>query len=166
MGEQIHETLDLSNLARMLKERRGSLSLRQAAAEAGVSFSTFTRVEAGSQPDIVSFTKLCAWLGVSPSEFFTSITVRQMSRVEDIVHQVRTDPTLSKGSAEHIANMIRQLYSVLSKPRELKQDNLRVIRAASMLRPGTPARFRALIVDLEAALVERSRLDAPPKFQG
>src|SRR5687767_5930015 len=46
--------LDTAGLAEQLRERRreSRQSVRQAAAEAGVSFMTFSRVEAGSQPDL------------------------------------------------------------------------------------------------------------------
>jgi Zn-dependent peptidase ImmA (M78 family) len=37
---------------------------------------TLTRAEAGGQPDLTSFTLLCAWLGVSPSQFFSPILQR------------------------------------------------------------------------------------------
>ena len=73
------ERLDLTQLGSMLRERRGKLSLRQAAAEAGVSFSTFTRIEAGAQPDLTSFTLLCAWLGVSPGQFFMPTALREVA---------------------------------------------------------------------------------------
>ena len=44
MSNEEVQSLDTNRLAGLLKDRRGKLSLRQAAAEADVSFSTFTRV--------------------------------------------------------------------------------------------------------------------------
>ena len=156
MKDQDVNELDTSNLASMLRERRGSLSLRQAAEAAGVSFSTFTRVEAGSQPDLVSFTKLCTWLGVSASDFFRPAAPRQISNVEEVVNRLRDDPALSPGAAEQMANMIRELYSVLAKPIEKPTTVSCHLRAASMLRPGVPSRLSAMLVDIEASLKKRA----------
>jgi hypothetical protein len=51
------QQLDVAALASALRERRllHRQSIRQAAAEAGVSFSTWSRVEDGAQPDLSSF---------------------------------------------------------------------------------------------------------------
>jgi transcriptional regulator with XRE-family HTH domain len=156
MKYQNSNDLDTSNLAKMLKERRGSLSLRQAALDAGVSFSTFTRVESGSQPDLVSFTKLCTWLGVSASDFFKPAIVRQISKVEEIVRQLRDDPALSSSASDQIANMVRELYSVLANPTEKPKGISCHLRAASMLRPGVSARLSEMLVDIESRLKDRA----------
>jgi len=60
--------LDVLELGRLVRQKRADeqLSLRQAAALARVSFSTLSRVEDGAQPDLSTFTSLCAWLGVNP----------------------------------------------------------------------------------------------------
>ena len=152
MSEQQSNTLDTANLGPMLKQRRGSLSLRQAAAEAGISFSTFARVEGGSQPDLVTFTKLCSWLGVNPSDFFTPGPIRKMSNVEQIVTQLRNDPYLPAGAGDHIANMLRDMYSVMAKPQG-NQDRVAVqMQSHSMFRPGVSKKLGTLLADLEIAV--------------
>lgn len=50
-------------------ERRGLMTTREAAKEAGISPATFNRVERGYMPDIVNFAKLCIWLDKPPSAF-------------------------------------------------------------------------------------------------
>jgi transcriptional regulator with XRE-family HTH domain len=156
MSEQQSNTLDTANLGAMLKERRSSLSLRQAAAEAGVSFSTFARVEGGSQPDLVTFTKLCSWLGVNPSDFFTPGPIRKMSNVEQIVTQLRNDPYLPAGAGDHIANMLRDMYSVMAKPQS-EPDKLTVqMHSQSMFRPGVSKKLGGLLADLEIAVQARA----------
>lgn len=40
-------------------------NLRTAAKKAGVSVSTLCRVENGKIPDLMTYAKVCAWLGIS-----------------------------------------------------------------------------------------------------
>ena len=85
---------------------------RQAAAEAGVSFSTFTRIEAGAQPDLTSFTLLCSWLGVSPGEFFSPIAERQVAPIDEAIAHLASDPRLQPDAASKIADVLRNMYDV------------------------------------------------------
>lgn len=62
-------TLRLSELAPLVRERRGVLGVRAAAAEAGISSATFSRIENGQMPDLETFAKVCRWLDVDPSDF-------------------------------------------------------------------------------------------------
>jgi hypothetical protein len=41
------------------------------------------RVEADAQPDLASFTLLCAWLGVSPGQFFAPVVQRQVAPIDE-----------------------------------------------------------------------------------
>jgi len=43
--------------------------LRETAAKIGISAATLLRVESGRIPDVVTFGKLCQWLGLDPSSF-------------------------------------------------------------------------------------------------
>ena len=54
-----------TKLARALFGRRADelLSVRQAAAQAGVDHSTYYRTEAGKTPDLATFVRLATWLG-------------------------------------------------------------------------------------------------------
>ena len=92
--------------------------MRQAAAEAGVSLSTMSRVESGSLPDLASFTALCAWAGVSPSRFFTPIAERQDTHIEVAIAHLSADPRLSAEHASSIASVIRQMYDALAAKAE------------------------------------------------
>lgn len=147
------ERLDVAELGSLLRERRGKLSLRQAAAEAGVSYSTLSRVEAGAQPDLASFTLLCAWLGVPPSRFFTTVIEREVSPLDQAITHLRTDPRLSSDAAERISSVLRDLYSALAResapPRPVVACHL---RAAGALRPGVPQRLAALLTDMHDQL--------------
>src|SRR5215204_5592069 len=76
--------IKVEELGRLIRERRGALSIRQAAADAGVSFSTLARVEASAQPDLATFTRLCAWLAVPPEHFFRPSTQRAENTIDRV----------------------------------------------------------------------------------
>jgi transcriptional regulator with XRE-family HTH domain len=149
------ELLDSALLGQMLRKRRGSLSLRQAAADAGVSFSTFSRVEAGSHPDLASFARLCAWLGVSPGEFFSPVAERAPEPIDAAISHLYADPRLDEDKAEKIASLLRDLYSALAKPVPEPAVVTCYLRAAPVLRPGVPKRLGLLLADIEEELGRR-----------
>lgn len=60
--ERFHATLDAARTAR-------GLTWRQAAAQAGVSPSTFTRIKDGHNPDVDGFAALVVWIGCSADDF-------------------------------------------------------------------------------------------------
>lgn len=147
------EQFDVAELGRLLKEHRGPLSLRQAAAEAGVSFSTLTRVEAGAQPDLATFTRLCAWLGVAPSRFFTPTATRQVSPLDEAITHLRADPRLTDDAANKISSVLRDLYDALAKEAVPAVPALAChLRAASVLRPGAPQRLADLLTGMNTEL--------------
>ena len=149
------ERLDLTQLGAMLRERRGKLSLRQAAAEAGVSFSTFTRIEAGAQPDLTSFTLLCGWLGVSPGQFFTPVTLREVAPIDEAIAHLASDPRLAPDAAGKIADMLRNMYDALAKAPAQRQVVACHLRAASVLRPGVPQRLNSMLGEMHDKLAAR-----------
>lgn len=146
------QNLDLAQLGAMLRVRRGSLSLRQAAAEAGVSFSTLTRVEAGAQPDLASFTRLCAWLGVPPSEFFSPMATRTVAPIDEAIAHLSADPRLEPTAAARITDMLRTMYEALAKAPVERPVVACHLRAAGVLRPGVPQRLNALLVEMHDKL--------------
>jgi len=139
------ERLDLAQLGAMLRDRRGKLSLRQAAAEAGVSFSTFSRIESGAQPDLTSFTLLCAWLGVSPGQFFLTVAERELDPLDEAIAHLSADPRLEPDAATRIADMLRSMYDALATQPIQRPVVACHLRAASVLRPGVPQRLNALL---------------------
>lgn len=61
--------LRLSELAPLVRKKRGLVGVRAAAAQAGISSATFSRIENGQMPDLETFAKVCEWLEVDPGEF-------------------------------------------------------------------------------------------------
>ena len=62
-------SLRLSELAPLVRKKRGISGVRAAASEVGISSATFSRIENGQMPDLETFAKVCEWLEVDPSEF-------------------------------------------------------------------------------------------------
>ncbi|MGH3244744.1 MAG: helix-turn-helix domain-containing protein [Trebonia sp.] len=157
------ERLDVSQLGQVVRAHRGERSMRQAAAEAGVSLSTMSRVESGALPDLASFTALCAWAGVSPARFFTPIAERQYTHVEVAIAHLSADPRLSPEHAGSIAAVVRQMYEALAAKSESVAPLAAChLRAAATLRPGVPDRLGGMVVDMRQALERRIAAEGEP----
>ena len=147
------ERLDVGQLGRLVQERRGGQSFRRAAAEAGVSFSTMARVEAGAQPDLASFTRLCAWLGLPPSKFFTPVTARAPEPLEDVLNHLNADPRLTADAAAAISGVLKEMYAALATDTVPGAPLVAChLRAASVMRPGVPHRLAGLLSDMHDEL--------------
>ena len=150
---------DIAELGRLVKEKRtdGHQSVRQAASDAGVSFSTISRVEGGAQPDLATFLRLCAWLGEPPDRFLAGTAVRRTSTVDEVVRHLSSDPSLSSDAAEAIARVVRDMYKALATRKQPRRRPLVLhLRAASALRPGAPERLAALLTDMHSGLEARA----------
>src|SRR6266540_127585 len=147
--------LAAAELGQLVKQHRGHQSIRQAAAEAGVSFSTLSRVEAGAQPDLATFLRLCAWLGVPPERFFRSSTQRAEDTIDRVTNHLFADPRLTAEAAEHIVGIVRDLYTALAREASEPPALAVHLRAASVLRPGVPERLGSLLTDMHTALKQR-----------
>ena len=109
--------VNIEELARRIRGKRGNRSLRDVAEEANISFSTLSRVEKGRVPDLETYTNLCAWLNVS-ADTFTSATVAPKSNEEKIYMHLRADPTLPADVSESLVVMIRAMIKEHSKPKK------------------------------------------------
>jgi transcriptional regulator with XRE-family HTH domain len=144
------QSLDIAQLASMLRERRGGLSIRQAAQMAEVSFSTFARVEGGAQPDLATYSQLCAWLRVSPGHFFTPVASRFESPLEEAVAHLQSDPRLSPEARTKLSAMMKDLYNGLAKQEiPLVAAVACHLRATNIMRPGVPDRLASLLKGMQ-----------------
>lgn len=149
------ERFDVAKLGSVLKEHRLTLglSLRRAAEAAHVSFSTFARVETGSQPDLASFTALCAWMGLAPSRFFVPVAERIVDPIDEVVFHLTNDPRLSPSASATMSSLLRDMYESLAKTAEPRGPLVAChLRAASTLRPGVSDRLSSLLLDMHKSL--------------
>lgn len=150
------QMLDISQLGAMLRERRGDLSIRQAALQAGVSFSTLARVEGGAQPDLATFSQLCTWLGVSAGRFFSQVAERNESSIEEIVAQLKHDPRLTRDSASKLSSVLLEMYENLARRETKTLDAVAChLRATNVMRPGVPERLSSLLQDLHDGIARQ-----------
>ncbi|MEH1802141.1 MAG: helix-turn-helix transcriptional regulator [Nostoc sp.] len=113
--------LDLETLASLVRKKRGSKGLREAATEiaelGSASPSTLSRVENGKMPDMETFLALCNWLQVPPAEFFKNTEEVQLSTPDAIAIQLQADNNLDPAIANALASLIKAAY------RDLCQGN-------------------------------------------
>lgn len=154
--------LNIAALSADLSEKRQSngQSVRQAAAAAEVSFMTLSRVESGSQPDLATFLKLCAWLGEPPERYLYRGADRQRSTVDEVTHHLRSDPRLEPEAASRIADVVRDLYAALAAEVQTPVAVACHLRAASTLRPGVSDRLASLLTDMHSRLEEMDQSGA------
>ena len=62
-------SLKIEKLGQMVTERRGTLGVRAAAKEIGISPATLSRIENGNVPDLATFASICQWLDTDPNQF-------------------------------------------------------------------------------------------------
>jgi transcriptional regulator with XRE-family HTH domain len=156
------DRLDVTQLGQLLRDRRGELSIRRAAAEAGVSFSTFSRVENGAHPDLATFTRLCSWLGLPPARFFGGIAERGLTPLEEAIAHLRADPRLTADTAKRINSVLTDLYAALARKPAASESTVAChLRAKAVMRPGVAPRLAALLRDFQAELDRRTTAGEP-----
>ncbi|WP_414552847.1 helix-turn-helix domain-containing protein [Anabaena sp. CCY 0017] len=107
--------LTLEQLGPLIKKQRGSRGLRQVAAEMNISAATLSRVEAGKQPDLESFTKICAWLGVDPGEILgykehgETETASKPNQTVMLAH-FKAGKTMSPKTSQHLGALILAIH--------------------------------------------------------
>lgn len=127
--------IDIRELAKMIKGKRGRRGLREVAKEIGeVSASTLSRVEQGKIPDLDTFIKLCKWLEVS-ADYFTKD--KEYKDVKENTPQVvtahlRADRTLDPQTAEALVTMIEMAYNAVDRGQIGKQKGKNASRVQNM----------------------------------
>lgn len=111
--------VDMDLVSDLLKNKRGAMSLRKAAAEIGVSAPTLQRIEAKQVPTTSSLVRVAEWLGVSVDDLRRSRREeRSRSTVEQIEVYLRADPNLDKDAATTIASVVKQVYDGFRKKKK------------------------------------------------
>jgi transcriptional regulator with XRE-family HTH domain len=110
--------IDIQELARSIRAKRGDRGLRAIAKEitetiGEVSASTLSRVEQGKVPDLDTFIRLCKWLGLSTSDFAMLETdLNSEGKTLDVVAaHLRADRTLDSKTVEALVTMIQMAYA-------------------------------------------------------
>src|SRR5579864_441505 len=111
--------LAIGDFGRLLTIKRGSRGVRAAAADAGVSTATFSRVENGNMPDLHTFAKLCKWLGRDPREFLGIETEESVQSTPNAVVHFRKKKTVKMETATALGELILAAQRALRAREEL-----------------------------------------------
>lgn len=115
--------IDAELLGQLVTNKRDQrrLSLRDAAAEIGVSAPTLQRLEKGSVPAMPTLLKLVEWLGVSLDQIRATRKHRkQWDTMQQVEILLRADADLDADAAETIANVARQIYDEFKRKKNEK----------------------------------------------
>lgn len=122
---ELEEEFKIDELAVMIRARleQDRLRLRDAAAEAGVSPATLSRVINGNLPDTRTFAALVRWLNVSADMFIPRTSTASVPEVVEA--HLRADRTLPPDLAKAIADLVRVTYANHMGSRQRSGDERR-----------------------------------------
>ncbi len=107
-------SLNTALLARMIRERRGGMGLRETCIQIGeISAPTLSRIENGKQPDVDTLLRICKWLEVPADTFSSSAASSEQNRREQIVTLLRGDRDLDAPTKDALLKMIDLAYNNL-----------------------------------------------------
>lgn len=89
--------MKIDDIADLVLRTRGSMGVRAAAKEIGISPTTLSRIERGHIPDLNTLDKVCDWIGVNP-EKFTGIGGLEIA--------FKKKTAISKDTAKSLASLI------------------------------------------------------------
>ena len=70
----------MKQISAMITRKLGSMSIRAAAKEIGISPTTFCNAKSGGTIDLATLEKICAWAGENANDYFTGIPVKIKSK--------------------------------------------------------------------------------------
>lgn len=115
--------VDTTRLASLVRAKRGSLTLREAAEEitksvGPVSVGTLLRVEQQRLPDLPVFLHFCNWLEVSPAQLLYCPSSPAATPAETtaatVARLLRSDSRLEPAMASVLAIMVEATYTQLA----------------------------------------------------
>ena len=103
--------MNLAAFGERVAAKRGTLGVRAAAREAGVSPATLSRIENGHIPDLETFERLCRWLGEDPGRFLDTPATKIIGTV-----QFRKQKTVSRATAAALGELFLRVHEMFGQP--------------------------------------------------
>ncbi len=105
----------MEDLGQRVSRYRGSMGIRAAAREIGISPTTLSRIEHGHVPDLKTLQKICDWMGEDPAEFVGG-GGQQIEKAETVLQiafkkKSAVSPATSKSLARLIERASQQFTS-------------------------------------------------------
>jgi DNA-binding Xre family transcriptional regulator len=104
----------LDTLGQLIVQKRGSVGVRAAAKEIGISSATLSRVENGHLPDLQNFRLICKWLGVDPNQILGFASSKDSGDAIRASVHFRKEKTTSPETATALAKMILHVQRALA----------------------------------------------------
>ena len=89
--------MQYDDLAKLVLRRRGSMGIRAAANEIGISPTTLSRIERGHIPDRKTLDTICEWLGEKPAKF---------TGIGELQIDFKAKTAISPQTSQSLANLI------------------------------------------------------------
>lgn len=96
-----------TTLGQMIQRKRGSMGIRAAASEIGISPATLSRIENGRVPDLETLRKVCAWVGVDPAVYLGTPTEQPGSTSTSVQVIFKKDRAVSPQTSQALAKLIQ-----------------------------------------------------------
>lgn len=112
-------SVHIEALGRLVAAKRGSRGVRAAAADAGISSATFSRIENGNMPDLETFAKICKWLGKDPRDFLGF--EREEAAPPQAIVQFKKDRTVSRDTAIALGELILAAQNAMRARAQLSE---------------------------------------------
>jgi transcriptional regulator with XRE-family HTH domain len=111
----VGERLSPKTLGNLLQRKRGSMGIRAAAGEIGISPATLSRIENGSLPDLETLRKVCRWLGVDPAGYFGATSKRGATGDASLQVVFKKDRAVSQNTSRALGKLIIAAYRQFSE---------------------------------------------------
>ena len=109
------EKLSLDDLGQNVSRKRGSMGIRAAAAEIGISPATLSRIERGHVPDVKTLAKICDWLGVEPGRYLGTPEIIKNHDDTALEIAFKKGGTFSQQTSKSLANLIMAAHDEFTK---------------------------------------------------
>jgi transcriptional regulator with XRE-family HTH domain len=103
------------NLGNLLQQKRGSMGIRAAAGEIGISPATLSRVEHGRVPDLDTLQKVCRWLGIDPARYFGTAQRQGTGHASGLQVVFKKDRAVSQTTSKALGKLIIAAYHQFSE---------------------------------------------------
>jgi len=109
------DRLSPKSLGNLLQQKRGSMGIRAAAGEIGVSAATLSRIENGRIPDLETLRKVCRWLGIDPAKYLGMSPAARTGREASLQVVFKKDRAVSQATSKALGKLIVAAYQQFSK---------------------------------------------------
>lgn len=111
--------ITLQTLGKKLADKRGDRGVRETAKQIGISHGTLSRLERGYLPDLDTFKKVCAWLGISPNDV---LGIAAPNQVPNVAVHFRKKQALAPITAHALAEMILAAQRALLTMNQIQDE--------------------------------------------